>query len=95
MPTSGPEIRQGTWKLPCSCGEHPSYDPDWQLAACFGCGSVYEHVAPPEDWQEAERLLMLRPDYLTRNWWHVDGCMETLDQLRDENRAHNISEVLP
>lgn len=90
MPPIGPEIRQGAWKLPCTCGDFPSYDPEWRCAACFNCGAVYQDVTPPPGWEAAEMLLMVRPDAITRNWWHVDGVMESLETLREENRAHGL-----
>lgn len=70
--------------LPCSCGEHPIYSPEWQVACCFNCGAMYDGVPPPQDLQEIERILLLRPRMKNRNW----DSSETVAMLLDENLQH-------
>lgn len=80
---ASPLINHGVWKLPCSCGEHPVYSPEWQMACCFHCGVVYEGILPPVQYQEIEHVLLQRSAMTQRNW-----SIETIEALRAENLAH-------
>ncbi len=82
--TGSPLVRHGVWKIACSCGEHPVYSPEWGLACCFHCGAVYDGIPLPPMLAEIERLLLLRPVMVHRNWCPP----ETVDDLRAENLAH-------
>jgi hypothetical protein len=81
----GPLVNHGIWKIGCACGvDFPIYDPEWQAACCFGCGAMYQGIAPPFDYLEIEGVLLARPHMHQRNW--MPG--ETIQMLRQENRAH-------
>lgn len=54
---------------------------------CLFCGTVTEVIWPSDSMMDAvERLLMMRPDPSTRNWFPH----ETLHDLMFENGAHGI-----
>lgn len=54
---------------------------------CWDCGTDVEVIWPPETVvQGVERLLSLRPDVSTRNWWPG----ETLHDLLADNMAHGV-----
>ena len=79
-------VAGGAWQVPCAtsdCVNFPAYDPEWGIACCWECGAVYE-LAPPEEWREAERVLVNRPARALRNWnW---PALETIEMLRAQNR---------
>lgn len=85
-PHDPPQVRQGRWLVGCACGNWPHYDPDWQMAVCLECAAVYTKVAPPDRWQDAETVLMRRPDYQTRNWLPH----ESVEALVQENAQHGV-----
>src|SRR4249920_228767 len=56
----------------------------WQ---CWLCGTVTEVIWPSEKMMaDVERILMMRPDPTTRNWWPG----ETIHKLMWENGEHGI-----
>ena len=62
--------------------------PQWE---CWLCGTVTEVIWPSEAMMAGvERLLMMRPDPTTRNWFPP----ETLHDLMFENGAHGIFDNL-
>lgn len=77
------KVSDSCWQLVCECGNCPSYDPEWALAACFTCGAVYRQP-PPEDWREIQRILTLRPRLNNRHM--LPG--QTLADLVAENLEH-------
>lgn len=61
-------ISGGRWVVMCGCGNAPSADVEWTLAACFECGAIYYAFDVPTDRLEIEALLLARPEMRTRNW---------------------------
>jgi hypothetical protein len=59
---------------------------------CPFCGAVNEVLWPSPGMVEGvERLLLMRPDPSTRNWWPN----ETLHDLMFENGAHGVFDSAP
>ena len=89
-----PLVSGGCWGVLCpGCGNFAVYDPDWKLALCLECGAQFRDVEPPADWEAIEQILVARAELVHRQWGvkHVLGhadARESLDDLRDENRAH-------
>ena len=77
------KVSDGHWQVVCECGNHPAYDPEWELACCFTCGAIYEQE-PPDDWEEIERVLLNRPKQNNRHM--LVG--QTVEELKAENREH-------
>jgi len=77
-------ISGGRWIVDCPCANCPSASPEWNLAACFECGAVYEDVVFPADRERVEAMLVARPQPQNRHWFPH----ETLDDLARENVAH-------
>ena len=77
-------ISGGRWVLMCACGNAPSVDPDWLLAACFECGAIYHAFELPAERTTIERLLLERPQMRNRNW----RAPETVEDLAAENEEH-------
>lgn len=80
-------INAGTWRVRCHCGDAPPTHPEWRLACCSGCGTVYESVVFPENIEAITAALVRRPDLFTRNWHQS----ETVDDLHAENTAHGLA----
>jgi len=77
-------VADSLWQLVCGCGGNfPSYDPHWEVAACFSCGAVYRQ-APPRDWRRIEEVLVCRPVPGDR---HLTVGQTVADLVR-ENREH-------
>jgi hypothetical protein len=82
------------WEVRCGCCRYGAerlqrFQP---YAECRFCGQVTEVVWPsPEMVQGIERLLMMRPDPTTRNWYPG----ETLHDLMFENGAHGVFDNVP
>jgi hypothetical protein len=77
-------VSGGRWVVTCPCGNCPSADPEWRLAACFECGAVYRGVAFPAARQRIEALLLARPHRQNRHWLP----QESVAALERENHAH-------
>jgi hypothetical protein len=92
-PVMAPFINGGRWGVLCGCMGLVSYDPDWQLACCGGCGAIYEALEPPDGWEEAEQLLLQRDQMNQRHWLPQGGfghAPESVEDLARENRAHGL-----
>ena len=86
------EVSHNRWIAVCECGGCEVVDPEAPLFYCFSCyniadGGLARSVAFPPDWDQVERVLMVRMDPLTRNF--LPG--ETLDKLRAENMEHGLA----
>jgi hypothetical protein len=79
-------ILAGKWLCWCTCGNYPSVHPDWRLACCFECGAVYENLSVPADAAAIAAVLAKRPRVANRAWVPP----QSLDELRDENRARGL-----
>ena len=67
---------------------------DDPLGYCPACENAepdgaWRRLRFPDDREQLEALLMLRPDPETRNWWPG----ETVDDLRVQNAEHGVGEV--
>ncbi len=95
-------VSDGRWVCDCDCGNGPSVDPEWRLAVCFECGSVWRPVIPAR-YREAEQLLLARPDVRNRHWFPDRKAAaragltrpETLEDLRRDNQLMGILEGPP
>lgn len=56
-------INTGRWVTPCDCGSGVALHPDWQYAACFGCGRTWTSVLfpAPADLAAIDAVLAARP----------------------------------
>jgi len=79
-------ISDGRWVIDCDCGNGPSGSPDWGIAICYECGSVYRPLFPV-DLTDVEMVLLARPRASNRHY-HPDR--ESIADLRRENRAHGL-----
>ena len=79
----------GRWVAPCPrCPSALWVEPGVADVVCRDCRLPYEVVWPPGDMiAGVERLLMLRPNVVTRNW--EPG--ETLHDLLEENVQHGLT----
>lgn len=79
----------GRWVAPCPrCPSALWVDLGTSSVVCGDCRLSYELVWPSDDMiVGVERLLMLRPDVVTRNW--EPG--ETLHDLLNENIQHGLT----
>lgn len=90
-------VSDGRWVCDCDCGNGPSVSPEWGLAVCFECGSVWRPMLP-EEWEEVERLLLARPHPRLRHFFPSVGVAlgkgrmqtETVDDLAAENTAMGV-----
>ena len=85
------EVSHNRWIGKCECGGCEVVDPEAPLFYCFSCYNDADNgmarvAVFPGDWEIVERVLMARPDPLTRNF--VPG--ETTDKLRAENTLHGL-----
>lgn len=79
-------VNWGRWVFDCpACGGSGTATPQIATVICFDpCAA--EYVADfPQDRDEIERLLMLRPDERNRNW-----AGESVEQLARENQHHGV-----
>lgn len=44
-------INHGRWVTDCPCGQPVLTHPDWHLACCGACGSIYSMVVFPDRWE--------------------------------------------
>lgn len=92
------EVVRSSWRVMCPfCpgglwAEPPTSDlPDGEPFFCVDCLMQANAFRPmrviwPVDRLQIERVLLLRPDPLTRNW--LPGRGETLEVLQFENKQH-------
>ncbi len=92
-----PYIDSGRWVADCvermpqsgsPCRAGIAADPEMGVALCFGCGAVYTRLSWPVGAQQAETILMRRPDPNLRNF-HPG---ETVAGLQAENVVLGIKE---
>lgn len=82
---------RGMWIVDCPRCPNAMLADQSPPIECRNCGTRFEAVWPsPEMIQGVERLLLMRPDPLTRNWYPE----ETLTQLVWENGLHGIFDNL-
>lgn len=82
-------VNWGRWLADCPTGDldAPVIDPQWGVAVCLTCGSVFtSSIVMPPDWADIDAALMVRPLVHTRNW----SPPETLADLLAENAAHGL-----
>lgn len=77
-------IDHGRWVLDCRCGAGNSVHPDWRLAGCYACGTIWTNVQIPLDRAVIERVLLARPKAVNRNW----RPEEPVSKLEEENAVH-------
>ncbi|MFH1604556.1 MAG: hypothetical protein ABIH03_11685 [Pseudomonadota bacterium] len=90
-------VSDGRWVCDCDCGNGPSVSPEWEMAICLECGSVYVPTMPA-DYERAETVLLKRPSPKFRHWFPDArvalrkgiGRAETLADLRDQNRLAGV-----
>lgn len=88
-------VSEGRWVCDCDCGNGPSASPEWGIAICFECGSIWRPIIPA-DHAEGEEALLQRPLPRYRHWFPDDVIArqrgrtraETVNDLRRENREH-------
>lgn len=91
-PRLSPQVGQGRWFVRCPwCpGATILVEEDPRFFCCDCCnaavGGRYLPVDLPPDIREIERVLMRRPDVMTRNW--LPG--ETVADLDRENIEHGV-----
>lgn len=79
-------VNHGRWLAECACGAWMLASRPWRLAGCLECGAVYSSVEFPDDADDIEAQLMVRPHRENHNWMRS----ETVEDLRRENVAHGI-----
>jgi hypothetical protein len=79
----------GRWLVLCSdpfCFNAMQIYPGQDLVTCTECRTTLGPLIWPADPEAVETVLLMRPDFRTRNW-HPG---ETLEDLLVENTAHGI-----
>ncbi len=76
----------GCWVADCPCGGGVAVEPEFDKAACFGCGAVYSSIRFPRHRDQIEAELLKRPKRANRNWTPD----ESPDDLRSQNAARGI-----
>ena len=93
-------INHGRWLADCPyCDGAELVHPDERFFVCLSCGNLglgspnkldgdgrILHVEFPPNWHSIERILISRPDEVTRNW----NPGETMADLRRENTEHGL-----
>jgi len=74
-------IGAGAWRVKCECGEAPPTHPEWKIACCSGCGLRYKNIVFPSELEMIEKIMLMRPKQITRNWLHT----ETVEQAAIDN----------
>ncbi len=95
-------VSDGRWVCDCDCGNGPSVDPEWRLAVCFECGSIWRPVIPAR-YREAERVLLARPSPANRHWFPDPkiarrvGLLkaETIGDLKRDNQRMGLPAEIP
>lgn len=95
-------VSGGWWVCKCPCGNAPSaHPPDgtdaWPepVAVCLECGIVYRPLFP-EDWREAEAVLLERPVANRHYFPHAETAAwvgspaQSVASLQAENRARGV-----
>lgn len=75
------------WCIVCEasdCDNRPAYG--WGIACCFECGRVYEGLTLPDEADEIERILSLRPKLSQRSWLPT----ETTADLQAQNETLGV-----
>jgi hypothetical protein len=87
-------VNDGRWVVVCPCGGAQVAARSDRRFFCVDCrgweGRGWDDVYWPDDeeLEVAERLLLARPDPLSRNWRPWD---ETAEVLYEENLAHGVT----
>jgi hypothetical protein len=82
-------VLYGRWMVDCpECNGALDVDPDEPVFLCLSCGwpGKLAVVVFPQDRKEIERLLVLRPQIHTRNWFPG----EPVKNLATENHEHGL-----
>lgn len=82
-------VNHGRWLADCPTGDGdaPVIDPEWGIAICLTCGSIFTtSIVLPAEWPAIDAALMQRPLAPNRNWTHA----ETLADLLADNAAHGL-----
>lgn len=90
-------ISDGRWVCRCACGNGCAAHPEWEIAVCFECGTLYRPVFP-DGRQLAEAVLLARPHSHNRHYFPTDETArihgipkrETVLGLARENRARGL-----
>lgn len=93
-------VSDGRWVIDCECGNGPSAHPEWELAICCECGSLYRPRFP-KDREAVERVLLARPHPTRRHFFPHKQLSkrvgmkraETLRDLIRENAERGVSVV--
>lgn len=76
----------GRWLGDCTCGDAPVIDPEWSLACCFTCGTIYRTIVMPAEAADIEAALLARAHPINRFWFP----QETVADLLAENAANAV-----
>lgn len=80
------EVNHGRWVGFCpECRSGVTTEKHWPEARCFDCGAVFHDVLWPEEKEQIETLLLLRP-LMNQNW----NAGETVSALAVQNIEHGI-----
>lgn len=77
---------EGRWVAKCPCNGAEVVTPGKPMV-CGSCGRRFARVEFPDGWEQAERLLDLRPHRENRNWF---PDRESVADLRAENVEHGV-----
>lgn len=80
-------INHSRWVVECpeGCGYAVIVDPAEPIFLCAICGSGWHEVSFPEQREEIESTLLVRPEAKLRNW-----STETVQQLKEENITNGL-----
>jgi len=96
IPRAQAYVDKGNWWAKCSCYGIEYVSPEVPLFFCMSCNNAAYGGRPlnvdfPQRWAEIDRLLMLRPDPLTRNYKPHQG--DTFEHIIEDNIIHGIAGV--
>lgn len=80
-------INHGRWLADCPvCEVGALTRPDWGVACCISCGTIYPNIKFPDDVEVITRLLLAREKRITQSWIPT----ETAEDLFLENMEHEV-----
>lgn len=84
-------VDQGRWVVSCdTCSSAVVVDTEDLFFICTKCGDGWRAVIMPEDKEEIEEVLLMRPGFRAANHHRFWFPGETVDDLADENWEHGL-----